>query len=62
MNGLHELETELRAAVREIRWMVRVWNAADRVAGVTGELAYAEPDEEVPLLVPVAAAMNQPTD
>ena len=62
MNGLHELETELRAAVREIRWMVRVWNAADRVAGVTGELSYAETDDEVAPLVPVATATNQPTD
>jgi len=62
MNGLHELETELRAAVLEICWMVRVWNAADRVAGVSGELSYAEPDAEVPPLIPVTAAMNQPTD
>jgi hypothetical protein len=63
MNELHQIETELRKAVAEVRWLARVLNAADRVAGMNGELPYTEPDDEgaPPSFEPVTAAY-QPTD
>lgn len=48
MYSLHELQTELRAAVSEVRWLARVLNAADRVAGLAGEVSYGEPGDATP--------------
>jgi hypothetical protein len=60
MHAIQELEVELKAAVQEVDWMARVWNAADRVAGSAGELSYVEPGAEA-TPEPPAADRSRPT-